>query len=147
MTERSGASATSVDIDEAVGTAVEKAVGEAELAWAAANLPLLRRWVTGTRFLYQALAIAFVLGLIVHIAGYLLARSGFGEPFALIADLLMSLGIALWTGTVLVSFVQVLPETQRRAAVRLLENYEAAKRDRGLPQQDSPPRGDESADR
>ena len=142
MPERSDGSATSDDIDKEVAKAVDKAIGEAELAWAAANLPLLRRWVTGSRFLYQALAIAFVLGLIVHIAGYVLARSGLGEPVGLIADLLTNLGIALWTGTVLVSFVQVLPETQRREAARLLERYEAAAQaDRGgLPEQDGPPR-------
>jgi hypothetical protein len=139
MTERSGGSAPSYDIDKAVDKAVNEAIGEAELAWAAANLPLLRRWVTGTRFLYQALAIAFVSGLIVHIAGYVLAGAGLGEPAGLIADLLTNLGIALWTGTVLVAFVQVLPETQRRAAVRLLEKYEAAQRDRGLPAQDDAP--------
>ncbi len=129
MTERSGGSATGQDIDKAV----DKAVGEAELAWAAAHLPLLRRWVTGSRFLYQALAIAFVLGLVVHIVGYVLARSGLDEPAGLIADLLANLGIALWTGGVLVVFVQVIPEAQRKATVRLLARYEAALRDRGEP--------------
>lgn len=133
ITERSGASAPSVDID--------KAITEAELAWAAADLPLLRRWVTGTRFLYQAIAIAFVSGLVVHIGGYVLARSGLDEPAGLIADLLTNLGIALWTGGVLVVFVQVMPEAKRRAAVRLLEKYQAAQRDRGLPEQDNPYRG------
>ena len=60
MTERSEGSAPSYDIDRAVDRAVNEAIGQAELAWAADNLPLLRRWVTGTRFLYQALAIALV---------------------------------------------------------------------------------------
>jgi hypothetical protein len=132
VTERSGGSPSSYDIDKAV----EKAVDEAEIAWAAANLPTLRRWVTGTRFLYQALAIAFVLGLIVHVAGYVLARSGLDEPVGLIADLLTNLGIALWTGTVLVGFVQVLPESQRRAAARLLERFETAAKRNGV----EPPR-------
>jgi hypothetical protein len=70
-----------------------------------------------------------VLGLLVHIAGHILARTGLEEPVGLIADLLANLGIALWTGVVLVVFVQVVPEAQRRAAVRLLEKYEAALRD------------------
>jgi hypothetical protein len=139
MTERSGGSVSHYDIDKAV----QKAVDEAEIAWAAANLPRLRRWVTGTRFLYQALAIAFVLGLIVHIAGYLLARSRLDEPVGLVADLLTNLGIALWTGGVLVVFVQVIPEIQRRSAARLLEKYEAAQRDRGKPKQGDPLRDQE----
>jgi hypothetical protein len=136
VTERSGGSAPSYDVDKVV----EKAVDEAEIAWAAANLPTLRRWVTGTRFLYQALAIAFVLGLVVHIAGYVLARSGLDEPAGLVADLLTNLGIALWTGGVLVVFVQVIPEIQRRSAARLLEKYEAAQRDQGQPKPGDPRR-------
>jgi hypothetical protein len=47
----------------------------------------------------------------------------------LIADLVANLGIALWTGGVLVVFVQVLPEARRRSAARYLAKYEAALRE------------------
>jgi len=42
-----------------------------------------------------------------------------------VADLLSNLGMALWTGAVLVVFVQVLPDYQRRTALRLIEQSEA----------------------
>jgi hypothetical protein len=44
--------------------------------------------------------------------------------------LISARGTALWTGVVLVVFVQVLPEANRRAATRALEDYEAALRER-----------------
>ena len=71
---------------------------------------------------------AVILGLIAHVAGYVLAVSGSGEPRGLVADLLSNLGMALWTGAVLVVFVQVLPDYQRRTAQRLIEQSEALSR-------------------
>ena len=68
---------------------------------------------------------AVIVGLIAHVAGYVLAVSGSGEPRGLVADLLSNLGVALWTGAVLVVFVQVLPDYQRRTARRLIEQSEA----------------------
>jgi hypothetical protein len=49
-------------------------ISSEELAWAAANLPMLRRWVSGQKFLREALLLVFVLGLTVHVAGYLLGE-------------------------------------------------------------------------
>jgi hypothetical protein len=68
---------------------------------------------------------AVIVGLIAHVAGYVLAMSGSGEPRGLVADLLSNLGVALWTAAVLVVFVKVLPDYQRRTARRLLEQSEA----------------------
>ena len=98
---------------------------EDELRWAAQNLPQIRGWISGRRFLYDAMLTAVIAGLIAHVAGYLLAVSGSGEPRGLVADLLSNLGMALWTGAVLVVFVQILPDYQRRTALRLVEQSEA----------------------
>ena len=98
---------------------------EDELRWAAQHLPQIRGWISGRRFLYDAMLTAVILGLIAHVAGYVLAVSGSGEPRGLVADLLSNLGVALWTGAVLVVFVQVLPDYQRRTARRLIEQSEA----------------------
>jgi hypothetical protein len=98
---------------------------EDELRWAAQHLPQMRGWISGRRFLYDAMVTAVIVGLIAHVAGYVLAMSGSGEPRGLVADLLSNLGVALWTAAVLVVFVKVLPDYQRRTARRLLEQSEA----------------------
>ena len=117
-------------------------ITEIELAWVAANLGLMRRWVAGPQFLYTSVVIALALGLTAHICGYLLGASVSGEPLALIADLLANLGIALWTGAVLVVFVQVLPEARRRSAAGYLAKYEAALREQAETRNDTPSTGD-----
>jgi hypothetical protein len=83
------------------------------------------------KFLRDALVLVFVLGLAVHVAGYLLISAGTGEPVSLLADLLSTLGTTLWTGVVLVVFLEVLPEARRRGFSHRLEAYEAALRDQG----------------
>lgn len=104
-------------------------ISKEELAWAAANLPLVRRWVSGQRFLREALIYAFVLGLAAHAGGYMLEAAATGEPVRLLADLLRTLGTTVWTGVILVVFVQILPETRQRWAARRLAAYEAALRE------------------
>ena len=106
----------------------EPEFSEDELRWAAQHLPQIRGWISGRRFLHDAMLTAVILGLIAHVAGYVLAVSGSGEPRGLVADLLSNLGVALWTGAVLVVFVQVLPDYQRRTAQRLIEQSEALSR-------------------
>jgi hypothetical protein len=103
----------------------EPEFSEDELRWAAQNLPNIRGWIAGRRFLYQAVVIAVIVGLIAHVAGYPLGVSGSREPRGLVADLLSNLGVALWTGAVLVVLVQVLPDYQHRTALRLVEQSEA----------------------
>jgi hypothetical protein len=78
-----------------------------ELAAIGAYLPELRRSVARQRILYRSLAIGFVVGLAAHVGGYLLRSSATTEPLGLVADLLYALGFALWTGVVVVVFVQI----------------------------------------
>jgi hypothetical protein len=70
-----------------------------------------------------------VVGLAVHAGGYLLKSSATTEPLGLVADLLYALGYALWTGVVVVVFVQVFPEAKRRQFKQALDAYEAAQRE------------------
>ena len=100
------------------------------LAWMGKHLPELRRSAYGQRPLYQSLGIGFLVGLAAHVGGYLLRASVTTEPLGLVADLLYELGYALWTGVVVVLFVQVIPEIKRRQIKRWLEAYEAALREK-----------------
>jgi hypothetical protein len=93
------------------------------------HLPELRRSAYGQRLLYQSLGFGFVVGLAAHVGGYLLRSSVTTEPLLLVADLLYALGFALWTGVVVVLFVQVVPEVKRRQIKAALDAYEAAQRD------------------
>lgn len=65
----------------------------------------------------------------MHIAGYLLKSSATTEPLGLVADLLYTLGWALWTGVFVAVFVQIIPETKRRQFKQALDAYEASLRD------------------
>jgi hypothetical protein len=100
-----------------------------ELAWMGEHLTEMRRSAYGQRLVYQSLAVGFVVGLAAQISGYLLRPSPPTEPLGLVADLLYALGWALWTGVVVVLFVQVLPEVKRRQIKRWLDDYEATLRD------------------
>lgn len=106
-------------------------ISKEEAAWAAANLPEMHRLVTRQRFVRDALVIAFVVGLAAHIGRYLLLSAATGEPLRLLADLLATLGTALWTGVVLYAFVTVLPAARQRSAAAWLETYEAEIRQQG----------------
>jgi hypothetical protein len=86
--------------------------------------------VFGQRLLYQSLGIGFVVGLAAHVGGYLLRSSVTTEPLVLVADLLYALGYALWTGVLVVVFVQVFPEVKRRQFKQALDAYEAAPREK-----------------
>jgi hypothetical protein len=47
-----------------------------------------------------------------------------------VVDLLYALGWALWTGVVVVLFVQIIPEIKRRQIKRWLDDYEATLREK-----------------
>ncbi len=96
-----------------------------ERVWMEGHRPELQRSVSGQRLLYQSLGIGFVVGLAAHVSGYLLKSSVTTEPLGLLADLLYALGLALWTGVVVVLFAQVLPEVKRRQIKRWLDAHEA----------------------
>jgi hypothetical protein len=137
MTEGPGAKGTPhplLDEERARGQDVVSGLGERErralLAWVGENLPQVRRSVFEQRLLYWSLGIGLVVGLAAHVGGYLLKSSVTTEPFGLVADLLYALGFALWTGVVVVVFVQVFPEVKRRQYKQALDAYEAAQRDK-----------------
>ncbi len=115
-------------------------LNENEMAWLAAHMPEMRASIRPERILVTYLAIALGVGLAAHIGGYLLGQSTTGEPLRLLSELLGSLGMALWTGVVLVVFVQVLPESKRRSSIRWLSTFEARLRERRPPAGDAAPR-------
>lgn len=100
------------------------------LAWMEAHLPEFRQQVSGQRPLYWILGIGFVVGLAAHVGGFLLRSSVTTELFELVADLLYSLGFALWTGIVVGLFIQIWPEAKRRQLKQWLDAYEAARREK-----------------
>jgi hypothetical protein len=99
------------------------------LAWMEKHLPEYRQQASGQRPLYWILGIGFVVGLATQIVGFLLKTSVTTEPLLLVADLLYALGWSLWTGVVVVFFVQIWPEAKRRQLKRWLDAYEAARRE------------------
>ena len=99
---------------------------DAMLAWVGENLALVRRSASGQRVLYWSLGIAFAVGLAAHVGAFLLKTSTTTEPLSLLADLLYALGWALWTGVVVVMFVEIYPEAKKRQYKRALDAYEAA---------------------
>ena len=100
------------------------------LAWMREHLPEFRQEVSGQRPLYWILGIGFVVGLAAQIVGFLLKTWVTTEPLLLVADLLYALGWSLWTGVVVVFFVQIWPEAKRRQLKRWLDAYDAALREK-----------------
>ena len=108
---------------------LEEPERRAVLAWVGENVTQVRRSVYEQRLLHWSLGIGVVVGLAAHAGGYLLKSSVTTEPLGLVADLLYALGDALWTGVVVVVFVQVIPEAKRRQFKQALEAYEAEHRE------------------
>jgi hypothetical protein len=96
------------------------------LAWVGENLTLVRRSASGQRPMYWVLGTVFVVGLAAHIGGFLLKTSVTTEPLLLVGDLIYTFGWALWTGAVVVVFVQFWPEAKRRQFQQALDAYQAA---------------------
>jgi hypothetical protein len=94
-------------------------------AWMAENVGDLKRSIAGQRILYWTLAITFTLGLALQVVGYAGKASRPQEPLGLAADLLYALGWALWTGVVVVVFVEIIPRAKRRQIKRAIDDYEA----------------------
>ena len=93
------------------------------------HLPELRRSVSGQQTLRRALWIGFVVGLVAHVSGYLLKVSVTTKLPGLMADLLYTLGWALWTGVVVAVFFQLVPELKARQIKRAADALEAVLRD------------------
>ena len=104
------------------------------LAWVGENLTLVRRTASGQRPLWWIFGIGFVVGLATHVGGFLLKTSATTEPLWLVADLLYALGGVLWTGVVLVVFIQIWPEAKKRQYKQALDAYEAAVGDQAEPE-------------
>jgi F0F1-type ATP synthase assembly protein I len=102
----------------------------AAVAWLDAHAADMRRGATGQRYLYSTLVAGFVVGLVAYLAGYLLGSTTPAEPWGLLADLFYTFGLALWTGVVIVVFVQIYPEAKRRQVIRWLDVYEAVRREK-----------------
>jgi hypothetical protein len=120
------------------------------VAWVGENLTLVRRSASGQRPMYWVLGTVFVAGLAAHVGGFLLKTWETKEPLAVIGDLIYTFGWALWTGVVVVVFVQLWPEVKRRQFKQALDAYEAAATDqlhpRNAPPADSPPADSPPAD-
>jgi len=96
------------------------------LAWVGEHLTLVRRSASGQRPMYWVLGTVFVVGLAAHVGGFLLKSWVNTEPLAVVGDLIYTFGWALWTGAVVVVFVQIWPETKRRQFKQALDAYETA---------------------
>jgi hypothetical protein len=124
---------TMSDEDRAQGQDPFRGLGDLErraaLDWVGENLPEVRRSAYGQRSLYWALGVGFVIGLVAYAGGYALRSSVTTEPLGFVGDLLYTLGWALWTGVVVVVFLQVIPQVKRRGYKQMLDAYEAAMRD------------------
>jgi hypothetical protein len=121
------------DEDRAQGQDPLAGLGELErrelLAWVGENLPYVRRTALGQRPVYWILGIGLVVGLVAYVGGYLIKSSTPTESLGLVGDLLYTFGWALWTGVVVVVFLQIIPEAKRRQYKRVLDAYEAAHRE------------------
>jgi hypothetical protein len=96
----------------------------ASLAWVGENLTEVRRAAFGQRILYWSLGIGFMVGLAADVGGYLIKSSTTtGSLFGLAGDLLYTFGWALWTGVVVVVFLQIIPEAKRRQYKGALDAY------------------------
>jgi hypothetical protein len=142
MTGESGARDaphTPKDGERAQGDDLFSGLGELErralLDWVGENLPGLRRSAYGQRILYWTLGVGFMVGLAAYVGGYALRSSVTTEPLGFVADLLYTLGYVLWTGVIVVLFLQVFPEVKRRQYKQLLDAYEGALR--GKPRAES----------
>ncbi len=101
---------------------------ERALAWMDEHRTELRQSISGHRILYVSLLTSFVVGLAAHIGGYVLLSSAPSGLLGLLADLLHALGWSLWTGVVVVLFMEVIPEAKRRQIERAVDAYDALRR-------------------
>jgi hypothetical protein len=85
----------------------------------------VRRSALGQRILFRSLGIGFIVGLIADVGGYLIRSSTPTQLLELIGDLLCTFGWALWTGVVVVVFLEIIPEAKRRHYRAVLDAYEA----------------------
>jgi hypothetical protein len=99
------------------------------LAWVGENLTEVRQTADGKRPVYWVLWTGLAVGLAAYIGGYLIKSSTTAALLGLVGDLLYTFGWALWTGVVVVVFLQIIPEIKRRQYKAALDAYEATLRE------------------
>jgi hypothetical protein len=106
-----------------------------ELDWIAAHPDEVVGWARGDRIIVWTLVLTFLLGLAVNLIGFSLASGALalpgGWPTELVADLLVNVGVVLWTSVVLVVFLEILPTRQQRQARTWARSALVALRQRG----------------
>jgi hypothetical protein len=128
--ERQGAEEqTAPDRDELFG--LEGQDRRFAVDWIGEHLPEMRRAAFGDRLLYQSIGSCLVVGMLAYAGGYLLRSPHTTEPVGLLADLLYTLGYALWTSAVVVALLEVVPRVKQRQFKEALQAYEHAQRERG----------------
>jgi zinc transporter ZupT len=98
----------------------------------------VRRTASGRRPIYWILGIALTVGLAAYVGGYLIKSSTTTELLGLVGDLLYTFGWALWTGVVVVVFLQIIPEIKRRQYQEVLDAYEASLHEEAGARSDKP---------
>jgi hypothetical protein len=101
----------------------------ATLAWVGENLTDVRETAVGQRPVYWVLWSALAFGLASYVGGYLIKSSTTTGLLGLVGDVLYTFGWALWTGVVVVVFLQIIPEIKRRQYKAALDAYEATRRE------------------
>ena len=72
----------------------------------------MRETAVGQRPVYWVLWTALVAGSAAYVGGYLIKSSTTAGLLGLVGDLLYTFGWALWTGVVVVVFLQIIPEIE-----------------------------------
>ncbi len=103
---------------------------ERTVEWMDKHLLELKQTASGQRIVYTSLIISFVVGLVAHTGGYALLLSAPGGLLGLLADLLHALGWSLWTGVVVVVFIEIFPAVKRRQIQQVVDAYESLMRER-----------------
>lgn len=98
-------------------------------AWMGTHLDDLRQSVAEHRFRNWVVLLGVLTGLLAHVGGYLLRISAPAEPLGLVVDLLYALGLALWTGTVVVVLTEIIPQVKERQILDAIDRYEAIERE------------------
>ena len=93
-----------------------------EVDWVVAHPARARAWSESGAITTVAMAATLILGLVVHLVGFVLGSGAVDLPTWLPDDLastlVSNLGIVLWTSVVLVVFLDTLPSRARRRARR-----------------------------
>ena len=109
-----------------MGPEIHGKPSDEELAYVAEHLPELRGRVAGDEIRSSFLILWLLVGLAANVVGFLWSSAASDTMTALFADLLRTLGTALWTGVVVVALIQFLPDYLKRSAARQLDAYAAA---------------------